>query len=316
MPQPPVLVPSSLLTLVLIAAGCGGPGSRGAKTTVENSDFDAILRACSRADGVDWLLLRRDHLPALDAYLARLAEIDIDALPRDEQLALCLNAYNAHAMRAIASRLRAGYSVAENDFALFKEPLVRLGGETMSLEHLEDEWIRKRYRDPRVHVALNCGARSCPALGEEAYTGSGLDARLEASMRGFLADPQHNAVDRESGEVSLSPLFDWYAEDFGGEGKVPGYVGKYLKGDVKGLRIVHEEYDWRLSFAPLPPGHPWRVVAAKEVEARLARGGSARLERNEIVEWLADDGDRARIRLGDGREAVVKAAALDVFEPG
>ncbi|MBW1728629.1 MAG: DUF547 domain-containing protein [Deltaproteobacteria bacterium] len=34
--------------------------------------------------------------------------------------------------------------------------------------------LRPRFKDPRVHFAINCAALSCPPLGSEPYLGSTL----------------------------------------------------------------------------------------------------------------------------------------------
>ncbi|HLL89764.1 MAG TPA: DUF547 domain-containing protein [Tepidisphaeraceae bacterium] len=209
--------------------------------------WDNVLRAVVRGEGVDYMAVRRDHLPALDAYLDELATKRVDDLPRDAQLAYYLNLYNATMVRTVADRYRPGFSPAEGDYKVFKEPLVRTGGRTISLDDLEHKVIRPTFKDPRVHVALVCAARSCPPLLPRAYKADDLDETLEANMKRFVGDASRNQVDDETRQLRLSRIFDWFADDFGGKGAVPAYVGKYLGKDVADYGVTFLEYDWTLN---------------------------------------------------------------------
>ena len=215
---------------------------------VDHSTFDTIL---SRrvADGlVDYAALRQHDGKELNAYLDRLAAVDVEALPRDERLAYYLNLYNATMIRAVLDRLRAGYTPAENDYAVFKEKLVRLpGGRATSLNDLEHEIIRKQFKDPRIHVALVCAARSCPPLLSRAYRADDLEEVLEANMKRFVNDPSRNRIDDQKKELRLSKIFEWYADDFGGKAAIPDYISRYAGRDVAGYRISYLDYDWTLN---------------------------------------------------------------------
>jgi len=101
----------------------------------DHARFDALLR--SHVDGaglVDYAGLSRES-QALDAYLASLASAPFEQLGRDEKLAL-----------------------------LWDDRRWMLAGETGSLDQIEHERIRAAFREPRIHFALVCAARSCPPL--------------------------------------------------------------------------------------------------------------------------------------------------------
>jgi len=107
--------------------------------------------------------VKKDHLPALNAYLDTLAKVDPSKLDKNEQLAYYINLYNATMIRAITDRLKPGYSPNEKDYGIFKEPLVRTHGKTISLNDLENNVVRPTFKDPRIHVALVCGGAVVPA---------------------------------------------------------------------------------------------------------------------------------------------------------
>lgn len=238
---------SLILALGALALAGGGPATAPAAPAFDHSAFDEILRAAVRDEGVDYRLVRERFTARLDGYLERLAVANPGALPRDERLALYINLYNATMIRAVVERYRPGYSPAEEDFAVFKLPLVRVGGERMSLDDLEHRVVRPEFGEPRVHVALVCAARSCPPLLGRAWTGRDLERLLEQGMRRFVNDPRRNRLDVAARRLELSRIFEWYAEDFGGRQALAAYVGRYTGRDVAGFEIGFLPYSWELN---------------------------------------------------------------------
>ena len=219
----------------------------------DHSTFDKILRANVRGEKIDYDNIRRQHQDQLGGYLEQLAGTDVKALRRREQLAFYINLYNATVIHGVAERIKQEYSVADDDFALFKEPLVRLKDGSISLNDLEHKVIRPMFKDPRVHVALVCGARSCPPLIPRAYDARDLDAVLENNMRRFINDPKRNRFDTTGKTLLLSKIFDWYADDFGGTAGVRKFVLDYAPEGIKAklgdgkFKPAHLRYDWSLN---------------------------------------------------------------------
>jgi hypothetical protein len=237
----------------------GSDPSRG----VDHAALDAILQQTVRDELVDYLAVRDHHGPQLRAYLDTMAEVEVGALPEAQQLAYWFNVYNASMIAAVVERLRADWSPAKDDYAVFKEKLVRARGKVLSLDHVEHEILRKKFTEPRLHVALVCAARSCPPLLARAYRGDDLDAVLAGNMRRFVNDPTRNEVDHEAKKLNLSRIFDWFKADFGGEPGVKELVGHHLGRDVSGYRLSFLDYDWRLNLAP--PRTGWIAAAAQNL---------------------------------------------------
>jgi hypothetical protein len=243
--------------LVLGAAHRGGwlpsgtPGTPGTpapgKGRIDHSSFDEILRQTVRGERVDYRLIRERYLKQLDGYLDQLAQVDPQTLSRDEQLAMYINLYNATMIRAVIDRYHPGYSPSENHFAVFEEPLVRVAGKAMSLNDLENVVIRPEFKEPRIHVALVCAARSCPPLLPRAYWAQDLQATLEANMRRFVHDTTRNRVDIQNQRLELSQLFNWYVDDFGGKRAVATYFDRYHDAEVAGYAVSFLEYSWELN---------------------------------------------------------------------
>lgn len=215
----------------------------------KHDGFDAILKDYVSDGHVHYVDIRNKVHFDVYAYLDYLANTDVSLLSREEQLAYYINLYNASVIKGITERWRDGYSPAEKDHQLFKDPLVNVfGGRTISLNDLENKLIRPTFKDPRVHVALVSGAKSSPPLLSRAYQAADLNETLEETMKRFINDPARNTIDRQNKRVSLSKIFDWYADDFGGKDKVLSYISKYVEGgSVEGYSVEFKDYDWSVN---------------------------------------------------------------------
>ena len=85
-------------------------------------------------------------------------------------MAFLINAYNAYTVEKILARypdLRSIWDFGKFFGNPFRDEFSLLGRK-MSLDGIEHEILRKRYRDPRIHYAVNCASIGCPMLREEA----------------------------------------------------------------------------------------------------------------------------------------------------
>lgn len=230
--------------------------------------FTRILRAhYDPARGMDYEGLAGSDWKPLRDFLDALSKVDPAALDRPGQLAFYLNLYNATVLNlAMENRHVASIRDLSTDpftrINVFKKDLVRLRGGALSLKRLEDEFIREGFKDPRIHFALNCAARSCPPLRREAYTGEGLEAQLDDQTRRFFADPVLGARFEEKDgtlTVRLTKIMDggfWFRKDFDrwGGGRL-AFLRRHLdperrqRLDAYGDRVKLEfdAYDWSLN---------------------------------------------------------------------
>src|SRR6185295_6102825 len=109
---------------------------------------------------------------ALQSYLASLSRIEekeFKAWSRDEQMAFLINAYNAFTVEKILTRypgIRSGWDFGKLFGNPFKDEFFTLLGRRTSLDGIEHGRLRKDYREPRVHYAVNCASVGCPMLRE------------------------------------------------------------------------------------------------------------------------------------------------------
>lgn len=240
-------------------------------TPFDHRLFDQILsRYVDEVGCVDYSALQAAR-DSLDAYTDSLALVsphsqpDRFPTPRHE-LAYWINAYNAFVLRGVLD----AYPVdSVKDIMLlggfFRRLKFTAGNEQFTLNQLENDIIRPVYQDPRIHFAVNCGAMSCPQLGNRAFTGENLDTRLDSALTRFAHSPQHVSVDRQQGKLHLSKILDWYGKDFvewfpqdrlpaQGAPTLVDYLLPYLPAaDAAYLRahpqtsISFNDYDWTLN---------------------------------------------------------------------
>ena len=124
----------------------------------------------------------------------------------------------------------------------------------MSLDQIEHERIRATFREPRIHFAVVCAARSCPPLRTEAYVGDRLEAQLADQTRRVLSDERWLLFDPASGTLQLTKLFDWYGSDFlQAAPSVEQYVAAHQAsvraalGAGQRVKIRWLPYDWSLN---------------------------------------------------------------------
>jgi hypothetical protein len=125
----------------------------------------------------------------LEAYVETLAAMPISGFRRTEQLAYCINLYNALTAKVVLDH----YPVASiRDIEIspgwlsigpWRKKLIAVEGHELSLDDIEHRILRPIWRDPRIHYVVNCASVGCPNLRRDAYTGATVEATLTAAAR-------------------------------------------------------------------------------------------------------------------------------------
>ncbi|CAJ1356347.1 unnamed protein product, partial [Effrenium voratum] len=184
---------------------------------------------------VDYLAMRRSTEWSLFRALA--AELgqprlqpQLAAMPEEDRKAFFINLYNAMTFHGVATfGRRSGWWYL---YCFFITPAVsyRIAGVQMSLDDIEHGLLRakpgyfeaegqefqRQLRmpsvDARIHMALNCGARSCPAVA--VYSGEHLSSELDAAVAGFAADDGNVQISEGPKlRLAVTELFKMYQED-------------------------------------------------------------------------------------------------------
>jgi Protein of unknown function, DUF547 len=247
--------------MALAAASSLLLGAPASAPTFDHSRFDELLKKHVVKGMVDYAEFEQSG--AFKEYLESLEHADVSRLGDRERLAFWINAYNAYTIalidkyeeRASIKNIAEGIGF-ERAKGPWKQPIVKAGGKTYTLDEVEHEIIRKQFREPRIHFALVCAAVSCPLLRSEAYTGAKLDAQLESQARTFVRDETRGSwVDVKDGILHASRIFDWYKDDFGGsESAVGRYIAQYYPASPEKQLLLEGhfkteflDYDWTLN---------------------------------------------------------------------
>ena len=254
--------------VVFFAALHSAPKASG-QEPFDYAPYQRVLARYVDSEGmVDYSGLKRSRRD-LDRFIGRLEKVSPAShselfATRESRLAYWINAYNAWVLRIIVDHYPVTNitKIGAAPHSAFTEPLIRLGGEKMSLQHLENEIIRRGFNDPRIHFAINCASFSCPRLPQEIFHPDRLDAQLEAVAREFNDQEPNVRLDRASNRLVLSRIYQWYEGDFLTWGEhnfkrrveLVDYILPYLRPELrralaerKTLRIVFRDYDWSLN---------------------------------------------------------------------
>jgi len=208
--------------------------------------------------------------------LAReLQRVDVLSLTREEKLSFFVNVYNA---LVIHGNIATGNpDNVWKRWKFFNNTAYVLGGSLFTLQDIENGVLRANkvgvgalspqfsradprrqlaleVAEPRIHFALNCGARSCPPI--KTFTAKDIDAELDLAAASYLETEEGISVDAAKGQVHLSTLLKWYRSDFGStDTQVLRWVLPHLAGEKKkqleqllerggSVKIVYIPYDW------------------------------------------------------------------------
>ena len=245
-------------TLAFVARAASGP---------DHALFSQVLAAHVKDGRVDYVALKSDS--RLPRYLAQLAATDPARLAGDEaRLALWLNAYNAYTLQLIVERQPASSIKDIGTGGIVLGSLLKttawdirfaeVGGKKYTLNEIEHEIIRQKFKDARAHFALNCASGSCPILRPEAYEPGKLNAQLDDQARQFLGDTGRNRFDLATKTAWLSAIFSWYRNDFGQDERAmllvaakysPPEVRRSIEADPTAWTVKHLAYNWTLNAA-------------------------------------------------------------------
>jgi len=219
----------------------------------DHTRLDKLLRKhVSETGAVDYRGLRQDRAE-LDRYLADLAGAPFANLTGNARLAFWINAYNAFTLTLIVdhSGIKSIKDIPSGKRWKGRKWKLPTGSHT--LDEIEHKLIRKNFREPRIHFALNCASLSCPNLRREAYTAAKLEKQLDDQTRRAHADKRWFVFDAKNNRVRLSKLFDWFEDDFEHAGGVVKFAARYSPDLARALErgtkphVSFIDWDWTLN---------------------------------------------------------------------
>ena len=235
--------------------------------------WNTALGRWVRGERVDYSAVRTDE-DDLRRFIATLGSVGPRTTPERfttdaERLSYYINAYNALVLFAVVENWPIdtvhdvrGWLDPRAGFGFFYGLRLPLDGTQTNLYDLENEDIRG-FLDARIHAAINCASKSCPALMPYAFEPARLDEQLDAVTRAFCSNPAHVRVDREAEEIQLSAIFDWYKPDFEEHARrlgrpativdfilafaTPEAAAELERARASEFGLVFQPYDWALN---------------------------------------------------------------------
>jgi hypothetical protein len=240
------------------------------------SILNSIVTRNTTSHGMDYAVARTDP-SFLDLEEASCAVqcVDMSVMDDATKLAFGINLYNVMIKHAF---IKVGIPETGSQRSEFYDGVCyNVGGHTLSFNALEHGVLRANTRhpyqlmapfgasdkrkalavstiDPRIHFALNCGAKSCPPVSR--YTPEAIMEELRIAAMSFCEDDSNVCIHEDTMELDLSMLLKWYRSDFcSSASMLPERVLTFLRGkkkdtlqrmvDSKGtIKIKYLTYDW------------------------------------------------------------------------
>lgn len=248
----------------LAVAGLPAP----AIAEVSGATFDELLSkyVIADPDGVNRVDYKRwktasSDVANLDAYVSQLSARMPSKMPRDEAFAFWCNLYNAITLKVVLDRYPVGSIQDIKSDGLFdpkayfgpwRTKRITVESRSYSLDDIENNVLRRVFKDPRVHYAINCASFSCPNLRNRAWTAATLSADLDQAARDYVNHPRGVTI-LAGNKLRVSSIYKWFAEDFGRTdasriAHLRKYAGPKLAAALSANPVIAEDaYDWSLN---------------------------------------------------------------------
>ncbi len=262
-----------ILGILIIAFGLSFQSS---ELKAQNNSLDSLIIDTTSYAEISMILLERvrDGEPTqqIEDMLANVSreELNEDLDTESEKKAFWLNIYNAYVQILLLDdpdlfkdrNSWFGYN-------FFSSPQVTIAGKELSFDDIEhgiirhskiklsmgywDKWFPSDYEkmfrweevDPRIHFALNCGAKACPYVA--IYDPERVEEQLDISSKQYLEKTtEYNA---EKGKVKVNALMSWFRADFGGKDGAVEMLKEYdiIPQDAD-PSVSFLDYDWTLEL--------------------------------------------------------------------
>jgi hypothetical protein len=265
------------LTVIALVAVCATKPvatSQSPANAAFRAAFDEILDVNVRDGFVYYRALKLDRA-RLDRIVNSLATAAVNRLPRNEQVAFWLNAYNALVLRTVIDHYP--IPVRSTDYpqrsirqipGAFERLTHRVASRVLTLDQIE-QTILPMFDDPRVYLALGRGAVGGGRLRSEAFAPDRIEAQLAEVAGECPSRPQCVYVDRVNDQIRASAIFSWRENEFVGayaqrapalfasrspmerailafiEPKLLTVEREFLEKNA--FRLVYQPFDWTLN---------------------------------------------------------------------
>ncbi|MHA1126193.1 MAG: DUF547 domain-containing protein [Candidatus Heimdallarchaeota archaeon] len=211
-----------------------------------------LLKWIDTDGNVDYNLLENDKW--FWEQIFAIENANLTKYSHEEKFAFWLNAYNFLTVKGVLIELKKNPNWKGNISSLTKLRFFILrkftvAGKKKNLNFIEQRILRKKFGDPRIHFAINCGSASCPYLPNQLFVAETLERTLD-KLTSFFINSGNVRVSDDGTAVFLSKIFKWYKRDFEKAGGLCNFINYYWKKeslDFSNLDIKFDDYDWQLN---------------------------------------------------------------------
>lgn len=242
-----------IIPIVLLMNACAVKDISSGAKPIDHKEFTVLLQKYVNNDGwVDYNGLIQDSIK-FHQYLQKLSSSHPD--PKtwtvNQQKAYWINAYNAFTLKLVCDHypvssikdIKNGIPFVNTVWDI---KFIKIQDQVYDLNNIEHGILRPKFKDPRVHFAVNCASFSCPALRSEAYEAATLDAQLDDQAARFINDPKKNMLDAE--HPKLSKIFYWYSSDFTEKMSKIEFINQWAKTKINtDASLDYLDYIWSLN---------------------------------------------------------------------
>ncbi|OUL30527.1 DUF547 domain-containing protein [Nostoc sp. 106C] len=228
---------------------------------IDFEPWDTLLRQYVDEYGrVDYLAWKTQQPQALSDWMESQKKLLLNSNSNNlEQLALWINLYNAFTIATILERyplksILPQFLGIPNWLAFlwfFQRRAYNIFGKRYSLAQIENQILREKLQEPRIHFAIVCASVGCPLLRQEAYFPEQVIQQLDEDAHRFINNPEKVRYDFQSQTLYCNKIFKWYRQDFLKIApSIPEYINSYLKTDLPltaSTPISYLHYDWSLN---------------------------------------------------------------------
>lgn len=220
-----------------------------AMAQASTTNYSSLLQKHVTSTGkVNYKTLKTD-ISKLNTFLSELKEnAPKSSWSKNEIKAYWINAYNAFTLKLMLNNypVKSITDIKYGDKNAWDYTWINIGGEKLSLNDIEHKKLRAKYKDARIHFAVNCASYSCPILLNTAYTAKNLETQLNAQAKKFINDSSRNKISAD--KVQISEIFKWYKDDFTTSGSIIDYLNKYSTVKIKSTAsVTYLNYNWNIN---------------------------------------------------------------------
>ena len=180
----------------------------------------------------------------LNALLEQAAEVNVSISEAENYKAFWINAYNLAVIKGLVTNYPTKSPLDDKGF--FDKTTYVLAGQKVTLNTIENDLLRAKFKDARFHFVLVCGALGCPPLISEAYLPQTLDAQLTRQTQKAI---NGDFIKVSKNKVEVSEIMKWYKEDFVQNGQTEiDFINNYRTNKIsKKMKLVYFPYNWTIN---------------------------------------------------------------------